>query len=89
MPKMFLLFLGRKTCYKEWHSEYNGYLMSGHKNQVAQRDYACVDINAEPLDNATSNENGALFYPIVTKCGSLRCPPYTNKAIVRCVVCTL
>ena len=63
--------------------------MSGHKNHVAQRDYACVDINAEPLDNATSNENGALFYPIFARCGSLRCPPYTNKADVRCVVCTL
>ena len=63
--------------------------MSGRKIHVAQRDYACVDINAEPLDNATINENGALFYLISAKCGSLRCPPYTNKAEVRCVVCTL
>jgi hypothetical protein len=63
--------------------------MSGYKSHAAQRDYACVDINAEPLDNATSNEDGALFYPIVTKCGSLRCPPYDNNVDVRCVVCTL
>jgi len=63
--------------------------MSGHKDHVAQHEYACVDINAEPLDNTSSDKNGALFYPIVTKCGSLRCPPYTNNANVRCVVCTL
>jgi hypothetical protein len=63
--------------------------MSGYKYHVAQRDYACVDINAEPLDNTSDDMNGALFYPIVTKCGSLRCPPYTNNADVRCVVCTL
>ena len=77
------------SCYKEWHSEYNGYLMSGHKTHAAQHDYVCVDINAEQLENTFGNQDGALFYPIVTKCGSLRCPPYTNKADVRCVVCTL
>ena len=63
--------------------------MSSHKDHPAQRDYACVDINAEPLDNVTDNDNEALFYPSVMKCGSLRCPPYTNNADVRCVVCTL
>jgi len=63
--------------------------MSGHKGYVAQKDYACVDINAEPLDNTPGDKDGALFYLMVTKCGSLRCPPYTNNADVRCVVCTL
>jgi hypothetical protein len=63
--------------------------MSGHRTHAAQRDYACVDINAEPLDNTTGSHDGALFFLIVTKCGSLRCPPYTNKADVRCVVCTV
>jgi hypothetical protein len=77
------------SCYKDWQSEYYGYLMSGHKTHAAQHDYVCVDINAEQLDNTFGSQDGALFYPIVTKCGSLRCPPYTNKADVRCVVCTL
>ncbi|CAG2246887.1 unnamed protein product [Mytilus edulis] len=40
------------------------------------------------IDNKNGDENGALFYPIRTKCGSLRCPPYTNEADVLCVVCT-
>ncbi|VDI27281.1 Hypothetical predicted protein [Mytilus galloprovincialis] len=82
-----LMIPGRKTCYKGWNSEYHGYLMSDHKIHYRQ-DFACVDINAEPLDNKNGSEDGALFYALRTKCGSLRCPPYTNEADVLCVVCT-
>ncbi|CAG2242055.1 unnamed protein product [Mytilus edulis] len=82
-----LIIPGRKTCYKGWNSEYHGYLMSDHYTHN-KKDYVCLDINAEPLDNNNENENGALFYPVRTKCGSLRCPPYTNEADVLCVVCT-
>jgi hypothetical protein len=38
------------------------------------KDYVCVDKDAEPIDSDTSNKNGALFYPVRTTCGSLRCP---------------
>ncbi|XP_052064598.1 short-chain collagen C4-like [Mytilus californianus] len=82
-----LMIPGRKSCYKGWNSEYNGYLMSDH-NTHFRRDFACVDINAEPVDNKNGNEDGAVFYPTRTKCGSLRCPPYTNETDVLCVVCT-
>ncbi|CAG2254072.1 unnamed protein product [Mytilus edulis] len=79
---------GRKTCYKDWNAEYNGYLMASH-NDYKRTDYACIDVNAEPFDNkSASDENGALFYPIRTSCGSLRCPPYKADADVFCVVCT-
>ncbi|XP_052066715.1 uncharacterized protein LOC127706249 [Mytilus californianus] len=82
-----IMIPGRKTCYKGWTSEYNGYLMSD-RSSFHRRDYACVDKNAEPFDSKNSNEDGALFFPLRTKCGSLRCPPYTNEADVLCVVCT-
>ncbi|CAC5367412.1 unnamed protein product [Mytilus coruscus] len=82
-----LMIPGRMTCYKGWNSEYNGYLMSDHSTHY-RRDYACVDIKAEPLDNKNGDEHGAYFYPLRTKCGSLRCPPYTNEADVLCVVCS-
>ncbi|XP_071119842.1 short-chain collagen C4-like [Mytilus edulis] len=82
-----LMIPGRKTCYKGWNSEYHGYLMSDHKTHH-RRDYACVDINAEPLDNLNGGASGALFYPLRTNCGSLRCPPYTDSVDVFCVVCT-
>ncbi|CAG2213879.1 unnamed protein product [Mytilus edulis] len=82
-----LMIPGRKTCYKGWTSEYSGFLMTDHKNH-SSKDYLCVDKDAEPLDNKTSNENEALLYGIRTKCGSLRCPPYKDATDVRCVVCT-
>jgi hypothetical protein len=30
------------------------------------KDYVCVDKNAEPIDNDTSNKYGALFYGVRT-----------------------
>ena len=47
---------------------------TGHSNN----DYVCVDKIAEPIDSDTSSKDGALFYPVRTTCGSLRCPPYKN-----------
>ncbi|CAC5416594.1 unnamed protein product [Mytilus coruscus] len=84
---VLLMIPGRKTCYKGWTSEYSGFLMTDYKT-FSSKEYACVDKDAEPLDNKNGNENGALFYGIRTKCGSLKCPPYKNATDVRCVVCT-
>ncbi|CAG2245562.1 unnamed protein product [Mytilus edulis] len=58
-----------KTCYKGLNSEYNGYMMSERVNHY-RRDYACVNIDAEPLDSKNASEKSALFYSIRTKCGS-------------------
>ncbi|XP_052091334.1 uncharacterized protein LOC127728132 [Mytilus californianus] len=83
-----IMIPGRKTCYRGWNTEYHGYLMSDHVSHV-RVDYACVDRNPEPMDTSnTINEDGALLYTIRAKCGSLKCPPYTNGAIVLCSVCT-
>ncbi|CAG2203993.1 unnamed protein product [Mytilus edulis] len=82
-----LMIPGRKTCYKGWTSEYQGYLLSSNGSH-SKKDFACVDRNAEPLDDKNGDENGALFYALRTKCGSLRCPPYSNEADLLCVVCT-
>ncbi|XP_063400560.1 short-chain collagen C4-like [Mytilus trossulus] len=83
-----IIIPGRQTCYSDWSAEYSGYLMSSHKGHNGRNEFVCVDLNAEPFDNRSSDENGALLYPISTACGSLRCPPYTNSADVLCVVCT-
>ncbi|XP_052064413.1 short-chain collagen C4-like isoform X2 [Mytilus californianus] len=84
---VLLMIPARKTCYKGWTSEYSGYLLTDHKT-YSSKEYLCVDKNAEPLDNKTGNEDGALLYGISAKCGSLRCPPYKDATDVRCVVCT-
>ncbi|CAC5416592.1 unnamed protein product [Mytilus coruscus] len=78
---------GRKTCYKGWTFEYNGYIMSDQLDQ-SNKEYVCADKNAEPVDNKTGDENRALFYGVKTKYGSLRCPPYKNAVAVHCIVCT-
>ncbi|XP_071123266.1 uncharacterized protein [Mytilus edulis] len=82
-----LMIPGRKTCYKGWTFEYKGYIMSDHKD-YSSKEYVCVDQDAEPVDNKSSNEDGALFYGVKNKCGSLRCPPYKDATHVHCVVCT-
>jgi hypothetical protein len=78
---------GKQTCYRGWNAEYTGFLITEHKNNN-NKDYVCVDKNAEPIDNDTSNKNGALFLGVMTTCGSLRCPPYKNHTEMLCVVCT-
>ncbi|CAC5422215.1 unnamed protein product [Mytilus coruscus] len=78
-----LLIPGRTSCYKGWKSEYSGFLMSERKNHNS-KDYICMDGKAEPLDSRSSNEYGALFYPVRAKCGSLRCPH--TKITLRCFV---
>ena len=45
------------------------------------KDYVCMDKDAEPLDNDSSDKNGALCYPV-------RCPPSKNHTEKLCVVCT-
>ena len=52
------------------------------------KDYACMAKDVEPIDNDTKNNNEALFVPVRTTCGSLRCPPYKNHTEMLCVVCT-
>ena len=79
---------GKQTCYRGWKSEYTGFLMTEHKSHN-NKDFVCVDKDAEPVDNDTRNQNGALFYPVRTTCGSLRYPPYKNYTAMLCVVCTI
>ncbi|XP_063442191.1 short-chain collagen C4-like [Mytilus trossulus] len=82
-----LVIAGKKSCYKGWKSEYSGFLISEYKGHT-NADFICMDGEAEQLDNRSSNEEGALLYPVRAKCGSLRCPPYKDNTVVLCTVCT-
>jgi hypothetical protein len=70
----FCFISGKQTCYSGWKTEYTGFHMTEYKN-YSNTDYACMDKDAEPIDSDTSDNKGALFYPVRTTCGSLRCPP--------------
>jgi hypothetical protein len=79
---------GKQTCYSGWKAEYTGILMTEHKNHN-NKDYVCLDKEAEAIDTDARSQNGALFYAVRTTCGSLRCPPYKNHTDMYCVVCTI
>ena len=39
----------RKTCYRGWKLEYNGYLMAGHYGHNAGTKYTCMDSQPDTL----------------------------------------
>jgi hypothetical protein len=55
---------GKQTCYSGWKAEYTGILMTEHKSYT-NRDYVCVDKDAEPIDSDTSYKSGALLYGVI------------------------
>jgi hypothetical protein len=59
---------GKQTCYSGWKAEYTGILMTEHKNHN-NKDYVCLDKEAEPIDTDARSQNGALFYAVRTTCG--------------------
>ncbi|XP_052075864.1 uncharacterized protein LOC127713952 [Mytilus californianus] len=83
-----IMIPGKNTCYSGWKEEYHGYLASGLYSHVAASAYVCVDINPEYIIGGVDQHLGKLFYEVLTKCGSLKCPPYINNYPLTCVVCS-
>ncbi|XP_076080835.1 uncharacterized protein LOC143051785 isoform X4 [Mytilus galloprovincialis] len=83
-----IMIPGRKTCYNGWTKEYEGILMSGYHGHAAASEFVCVDRDTEAIAGGSKNENGRLFYPVKTRCGSLKCPPYAADTEVLCFVCS-
>ncbi|XP_028518280.1 short-chain collagen C4 isoform X2 [Exaiptasia diaphana] len=75
-------------CPTGWSKEYWGYLMSEYYNHANQRNYICVDQDAEPVKGTIHNHDGALLYGVQGRCGSLPCLPYVEGRELTCVVCT-
>ena len=66
---------GKYTCPQKWTREYYGYLMAashGHHRST----FECMDVVAETEVSGRDDRNGALFYHVEPRCGSLPCPPY-------------
>ncbi|XP_056006008.1 short-chain collagen C4-like [Ostrea edulis] len=82
------VFPARKTCYKGWKLEYDGYLMAGYYNHAAATTYKCMDRNPDTVTGGNSDHNGYLFFSVEAICGSLKCPPYVNGRELVCVVCS-
>eukprot|EP00058_Branchiostoma_floridae_P004809 XP_002590297.1 hypothetical protein BRAFLDRAFT_76550 [Branchiostoma floridae] len=83
-----LMIPARNTCPTGWTQEYDGYLMTSYYNHPGAKEFVCVDEQPEPVTGGQANHNGALFYPVEARCGSLPCPNYVEGRELTCVVCT-
>ena len=83
-----LMMPARNDCPSGWTEEYHGYLMTAYYNQKNQKDFICVDEDAEYVSGSGANKNGALLYSVEGQCGSLPCGPYVSGRELTCAVCT-
>ncbi|XP_061177857.1 uncharacterized protein LOC133186638 [Saccostrea echinata] len=82
------IFPARKTCYKGWDLEYQGYLMAGYHDHAAGTTYTCLDQNPDTLHGGHATKHGYLFFFVEGRCGSLKCPPYVEGRELVCAVCS-
>ncbi|XP_071124082.1 uncharacterized protein [Mytilus edulis] len=83
-----IMIPGKNTCYSGWNVKYHGHLASGYHAHHVASTYVCVDTNPEYIMGGVDQRYGKLFYEVVTKCRSLKCPPYINNYPLTCVVCS-
>ncbi|XP_066279564.1 short-chain collagen C4-like [Branchiostoma lanceolatum] len=83
-----LMIPARNTCPTGWTQEYHGYLMAGDHTHPGAKEYVCVDEQPEAVPGGHENKQGAMFYPVEARCGSLPCPSYVEGRELTCVVCT-
>ena len=79
---------GKYTCPQNWVREYHGYLMAEYYGHKSRSTFKCVDVAPETITGGHANHNGALFYHVEPRCGSLPCPPYDQQKEMTCAVCT-
>ena len=82
-----IMIPGTYECPKAWTLEYYGYLMAERYNH-RRSTFECVDKEPERALGGHRNHNGALFYHVEPRCGSLPCPPYDQQKEMTCAVCT-
>ncbi|XP_022301576.2 uncharacterized protein LOC111109661 [Crassostrea virginica] len=82
-----IMIPGKLSCPPSWRKQYTGFLTSNwHAYQGTE--YLCLDLDPDFVEGSRSDQNGRLFYPVRTVCGSLPCPPYENGDLVSCVICS-
>lgn len=82
-----LMIPGRYTCPQNWKREYYGYLMAEYYKHKRST-FECMDAKPKAVVGGHANHDGALFYHVEPRCGSLPCPPYDQQKELTCVVCT-
>ena len=82
-----LMVPAKYTCPPKWTREYYGWLMAERYNHH-RTTFECVDVAAQKAHSGHPNHNGALFYHVEPRVGSLPGPPYDNQKELTCAVCT-
>lgn len=83
-----MMIPAKLNCPSGWSKQYSG-LLTSELHGTVRSEYVCLDEDPDFIERSRVNENGRLFYPTVTVCGTLPCPPYKNATLVPCVVCAL
>ena len=83
-----MMIPGTNVCPAGWTREYRGYLMAEKIVHQGRTMYTCVEENPDYIQGTHVNNNGALFYFVEGRCGSLPCKPYVNGRELTCAVCT-
>ena len=78
---------GKRTCPSQWQKQYSG-LLTASRYTYQKSEYLCLHEDPDFVEGSFHSDNGRLFYPVKSVCGSLPCPPYGNGKLVSCVVCS-
>ena len=83
-----LMIPAKLRCPGSWTKEYSGYLMTAYFGHKGRTRHVCMDNAPEVIEGGSTDQNGALFYPVEAKCGSLPCPNYKDGWDITCIVCS-
>ncbi|KAI8480745.1 hypothetical protein Bbelb_415380 [Branchiostoma belcheri] len=87
-----MMLPAKESCPSGWTTEYVGYLMSEAYTNTGRSEFICVEKNAEFVPGTSSNQNGALLYPVEGRCtngGGIPCGPYVEGYELTCSVCSI
>ena len=75
------------TCPAGWTTQYRGHLHGPYWDHYASENL-CFDDKMAHHSAIRLNDDASIFYAVTVKCYSLFCPPYNERLVLTCVVCS-
>ena len=83
-----IMIPGRRTCPVGWTEEYEGLLVA-ERYTHQKRDFVCVSLGMETLENGAGRTSGGFWFHTQARCiSSMPCPPFSDDEPLSCVVCS-
>lgn len=76
-----MMIPAKRSCPAGRTKQFKGFLTC-ERHIYVMAEYLCVDEEPDFVERSRVNENGRLFYPVVTVCGTLPCPPYKSSTFL-------